>query len=57
MQLFILIKISLMFVAMAPVNNIGSHNGLSLSRQQAIIWNKDDLVYPRIYALLCITGP
>ena len=34
------IKISLKFVPKGPVN-IGSDNGLVLSRQQAIIWTND----------------
>ena len=29
------------FVRKGPINNIGSDNGLVLSRQQAIIWTND----------------
>ena len=39
------IKISLKFVPKGPINNnpaLGSDNGLTLSRRQAIIWINDD---------------
>ena len=44
-NVWIVIKISLKFVPKGPNNNIPAFsldNGLVPSRQQAIIWNKDD---------------
>ena len=48
----ILIKISLRFVPMGPINNIqiiGSDVGLAPVRQQAIIWTNDGLGWWGIY--------
>ena len=42
-NIYISIDISLNFVPKDPINNIniGSDNGLALTRQQAIIWTSD----------------
>ena len=56
-KIHILIKVSLKFVPMGPFNKIpkiGSDNGLMPSRQQAIIWTNDGLVYWWIDALLAL---